>query len=190
MGPIDFPLDPRLLATAEKRRGVFSSTEAYELGHTPKQIQQLRKDKVLHTVRRGMYVLREVWHEADGVGQHRIAAAALSLSLTAPAVLSHQTAAVEHALDMLDPDLSKLHVTRSGLSGTRVEAGVDHHAGSLPEHHVERRDIGLDVVTRPRAALDVARTVSRMEQAVAPGARCPTPTAGRPTPGSRGRGSS
>ena len=167
MPPIDYPLDPRVLALAEKRRGVFSSAEAYELGHTAKDIQRLRAAKVLHSVRRGTYVLRETWEAADDLERHRISTAALALVLTGPATLSHVTAAVDHDLAMLEPDLTVLHVTRNGPSGTRVEAGLAHHGGALPDHHVERRESGLDVVTRARAALDVARSSTRMEAAVA-----------------------
>ena len=38
--------------------------------------------------------------------------AALGLALTAPATLSHESAAIELGLELLDPDLSSLHVTR------------------------------------------------------------------------------
>jgi hypothetical protein len=160
-------LSPVLLAVAAGQRGVFTSTQAYEAGHTEKEIQRLRKAKVLASVRRGVYALREAYDGADAVEQHRMRVAALALCLTAQATLSHETAAAEHGLELLDPDLSVLHVTRSDGSATRIEAGVKHHAAELPEHHVVRADWPFDMTALARTAVDVARGADRFECAVA-----------------------
>jgi hypothetical protein len=165
--PYEPYLSPALLGQASGQRGVFTSDQAYQAGHTEKDIQRLRKAKVLVSVRRGVYAVREVYVGAEPVERHRMCVAALALCLTAPATLSHQTAAVEQGLELLDPDLSLLHVTRPEGSATRTEASVKHHAAELPEHHVVRHDGPLDLTTLARTAVDVARDADRLECAVA-----------------------
>lgn len=127
----------------------------------------LRKRKHIVSLRRGVYALREAYEAATPAEQHAIRVAALGLVLTAPAVLSHQSAAAEHGLPLLDPDLRTLHVTRPDGAGTREEAGVKHHAADLPDDHVVRREGRLDLTTLARTAVDVARETDRLECAVA-----------------------
>jgi alkylhydroperoxidase/carboxymuconolactone decarboxylase family protein YurZ len=160
-------LSPTLLALAATQRGVFSSAQAHAAGHTNNDLQRLRRRKRIVSVRRGVYALREVYAASEPAEQHRMHVAALALCLSPPATLSHQTAAAEHDLGLLDADCSVLHVTREGAAGTRVEAGVRHHAAALPEHHVVRREGELDLTTRARTAVDVARGTDRLECAVA-----------------------
>ncbi|MGH8892501.1 MAG: hypothetical protein ACRDWY_04225 [Actinomycetes bacterium] len=160
-------LAPSLIALAAAQRGVFTAAQAYAAGHTEKEVQRLRTGKQLVSVRRGIYALREAYVGATPAEQHRMRVGALALALTSPAVLSHETAAQELDLELLDADHSLLHVTRSLAAGTREEAGVKHHAAELPEHHVVRRDGALDLSTIARTAVDVARGTHRLECAVA-----------------------
>lgn len=160
-------LAPELLALAATQRGVFTGAQARAAGHPQSDIQRLRRHKHLVSVRRGVYALREVYGGAEPPEKHRIDVAALSLVLTAPAVLSHQTAAVELGLELLQPDLRLLHVTRAEAAGSREEAGVKHHCAEIPEDHVVRRDGELDVTAIARTAVDVARETDRFECAVA-----------------------
>jgi alkylhydroperoxidase/carboxymuconolactone decarboxylase family protein YurZ len=156
-------LSPRLLAIAATQRGVFTSEQAYAQGHTQKEIQRLR-EKHLFSIRRGVYVWFDDYKSATPLEQHRMRVAALTLVLTAPGVLSHQTAAAELDLDLLDAELAQLHVTRPSGAGSRIEAGVVHHAGELPDHHVLSRGEGeLPTTTRARTAVDVGLTTDRFE---------------------------
>ena len=156
-------LSPRLLAIAATQRGVFTSTQAYAAGHTQKEIQRLR-EKRLFTIRRGVYAWSDQFKSATLREQHRMRVAALMLVLTAPGVLSHQTAAAELDLDLLDSDLTQLHVTRPSGAGSRIEAGVVHHAGELPDHHVLSRGEGeMPTTTLARTAIDVGLTTDRFE---------------------------
>jgi hypothetical protein len=95
--------------------------------HTQKEIQRLR-EKHLFSIRRGVYVWFDDFKSATPLEQHRMRVAALTLVLTSPGVLSHQTAAAELDLDLLDADLAQLHVTRPSGAGSRIEAGVVHHS--------------------------------------------------------------
>ena len=156
-------LHPRLLAVAATQRGVFTSDQAYSEGHTQKEIQRLR-ERHLVSIRRGVYTWRDDFAAATPLEQHRIRVAALTLALTAPGVLSHHTAAAELDLDLLDADLTLLHVTRPSGEGSRIEAGVVHHAGALPDHHVlSRGDVEMSVTTLARTAVDVGLTSDRFE---------------------------
>jgi hypothetical protein len=154
---------PKLLAVAETQRGVFSSAQAYDAGHTQKEIQRLR-ERHLVSIRRGVYAWKQDFASATPIEQHRMRVAALTLALIAPGVLSHQTAAAELDLELLDPDLTLLHVTRPSGTGSRFEAGVVHHTGELPERHVlVRADNELSATTLARTAVDVALTTDRFE---------------------------
>jgi hypothetical protein len=156
-------LCPPLLAVAATQRGVFTSKQAYSHGHTQKEIQRLREHH-LFSIRRGVYAWLDDFAAATPLEQHRMRVAALTLSLTAPGVLSHQSAAAELDLDLLDVDLTRLHVTRPSGAGSRIEAGVVHHAGELPEHHVLMRGEGeMPTTTMARAAIDVGLTTDRFE---------------------------
>lgn len=161
-------LAPALVALAEQQGGVFTAAQAEQHGYSPAEIQRMRVGRraVLTSIRRGVYALRAHYDSAGPDEQHRIRVAALAFRLDGPVVLSHETAAQEHGLALLDPNLSVLHVTREG-AGTRLEAGVRHHKAELPEHHVLRREGRLDLTTLARTAVDVARETDRLECAVA-----------------------
>lgn len=166
MGSTPF-LHPALSAVAATQRGVFTAEQARRLGqHTADDLQRLRK-RHLVTLRRGIYVLRKTYDDATPAERHRMRVAALGLALTAPATLSHVTAAAEHGLELLDPDVSTLHVTRPLAVSSRHEAGVEHHAADLPAHHVVRRAGLLDLTSLARTAIDVGRGSDRLECAVA-----------------------
>jgi hypothetical protein len=166
MGNRVLDVDPRLVALCERQGGVFTAGQARELGVGPDEVQSLRKRRLLVSVRRGVYAFRAVYEGLDPIERTRVDVAGLGLVLVEPAVFSHATAAVLQDLELLDPDLRRLHVTRADLAGSREEAGVHHHAAALPDHHV-RRVSGRTVTTAARTVLDVAREVGRLEQAVA-----------------------
>lgn len=160
-------LSPHLLALADAQHGVFTSAQARDAGHTQNDLQHLRRRKQLISVRRGIYALRARFDAAPAAEQHRMRVRALGLALTAPAVLSHQCAAQEHGLELLDADLTLLHVTRPEAAGTREEAGVRHLSAELPEDHVLTRTEGLALTSLARTAVDIARDADRLECAVA-----------------------
>lgn len=165
--PDEQVLVPQLRAVAARQRGVFTSAQAYAAGHGQREIQRLRRRHLL-SLRRGVYVLREQYCQAEGAEQHGMRVAALALALTAPAVLSHETAAMELGLELLDPDLDRLHVTRPSGNGSRHEAGVEHHVGELPADQVLVLPDGqLPVTGVVRTAMDVALSTHRFECALA-----------------------
>lgn len=162
-----YELNPALIALMERQGGVFTARQMREHGHTADDVRRLLKRRVLVAVRRGVYAWRETYDVASHSEQHRIRVAALFHCLAAPAVLTHQSAAQELGLALLDPDVSLLHVTRESHSGARVEAGVHHHVAELPEDQIVRRPGALPLSTLARTAIDVARDAKDLEHAVA-----------------------
>jgi hypothetical protein len=161
-------LHPSLLAQAVTQRGVFTAEQARRLGgHTADDLQWMRLRGYLASLRRGIYALRAGYDGAEPAAQHGMRVAALGLALTAPATLSHASAAAELGLELLDPDLESLHVTRPVAASSRREAGVIHHAADLPEQHVVRRAGLIDLTSLARTAIDVSRETDRFECALA-----------------------
>ena len=160
-------LSPTLLALMSAQGGVFSSADARAHGHTDAEVQRLRTAKVLHAVRRGVYTWTAGWAEASPGQRHLMGISALRFGLSAPAVLSHDSAALVHGLAQLRPRLDTLHVSRSFSSGTRIEAGVHHYVAELPLDDVVRSEGAMAVTSRARTAIDIARESTRLECAVA-----------------------
>lgn len=152
-----FAPGPGLAAHMAAQLGTFTAEQAYAAGHNHKEIQRLRAAKILHSVRRGVYALRDPYHALDPGERHRVDTKALLMSITAAAALSHETAAVWSGLELLTPDLDHLHLTRPELKASRREAKVHHHPGSLPAGHVHEVD-GVRQTTAARTAVDIART--------------------------------
>jgi len=165
-----FELHPELLGLMQRQGGVFSGVQATFFGHPPGHIQWLRtrRPPVLVSVRRGIYAWYDAYQSASPEQRHRLAIAALTLRVAGDAVVSHESAAVLHELELLDPDLDVLHLTRRAVAnGARLEAGVHHHVAVLPADHLEERSARLTLTTRARTAVDVARESDRLATAVA-----------------------
>lgn len=164
----ELDLDPRLLALMTAQGGVVTTAQALACGYSLPELQRLRRGRrpVLVSLRRGVYALHAEVSVAGPEALQRIGVAALYARIGPTAVLSHESAAIEHGMAMLDPDLSLLHVTRE-THGSRHEAGVAHHVAELPEDHVVRRDGAFALTTPARTAFDIARGCDRLECAVA-----------------------
>ncbi len=157
MRPPVFDPAPRLRPVMATQAGLFTAAQAYAAGHTHREIQHLRAIGALRSVRRGVYAHEGEYARLTGAAKHLVDARGVLLSLSAPAALSHETAAVRTGLELLSPDLTELHLTRPELPASRLEAGVRHHAAALPDRHVTLHD-GARVTSAARTAVDVART--------------------------------
>src|SRR4051812_43797705 len=85
-------LPPDLVGLMAVQGGVFTAAQARAFRHTESQLQGLRRRNVLISVRRGVYAWRDQYVNSDLVERHRFECAAVALTLTAPAVLSHESA--------------------------------------------------------------------------------------------------
>ena len=139
-----------------RQSGLFTAEQGYAAGYSVDEIQWLRRKRAIRSVRRGVYAESTAYAALEPIDRHRVDTQATLLRLDAPATLSHETAAVWMDLPLLQPDLRHVHVTRPEARVSRVEAGVHHHPGSLPERDVAT--IGNVAVTAPaRTAVDIAR---------------------------------
>lgn len=133
--------------------------EALELGLTQREIERLVHSGVWVRVRYGAYAPADRWQQMGPEQQHLVRANAVVRSLGEPAVLGHVSAAVAHGIPVWGADLSRVHVVRGAdRHGSRTEAGVVHHAASLPTEHLITVS-GLDVTTSARTLVDMGRSV-------------------------------
>lgn len=149
-------MDPTLRALASKQGNVVTTAQALAHGYEAKEIQRLVRHDIWRRVRRGAYVEGKLAREADLTTLHLLRCAAVALALDAPAVFSHHSAAAIHGIELLKPDLSNVHVTRSSGVSSRGEAGVRHHRAALLATDVVACERGL-VTTVARTAADLAR---------------------------------
>lgn len=153
----------RLLHAVSDTRGIHASiltrAQVIKAGYDDKEIRRLIRRGVWRRLRRGVYVPSSVWQSLDAVDRHRLEIRAALWTVRKPTVLSHVSAAVAHGLDLHEPDLSVVHVTRSDLHSPRSEAGIRHHTGRLDDGSVQDID-GIAVTSIARTVIDVARTSS------------------------------
>jgi Transcriptional regulator, AbiEi antitoxin len=149
-------LPPTLAALAARQGGVFTTAQAQTAGYVEDEIRRNHRNGLWTRLRRGVYAERALTDGLDDVGLHRLHMAALTLHIDDRAVASHETAAVVQGLPLLLPDLSQLHVTRDDLGASRREAGVQHHAASLPAEQVSNTS-GLRHTAAARTVVDIAR---------------------------------
>lgn len=146
---------------------VFTSQRLRAGGRSPTQIRTLVSAGRLVAIGRGVYVTRALASEFAGVpsGKHILTAAG-AIWLGGPGcVLSHQSAALVHEIDLVGGELARVTMySRTGRRGVRH--GVHRHLASLPESHVTRK-FGLPVTTPARTVVDLARTGTFAEGVVA-----------------------
>ena len=146
-------MDPRVVAAFARHDQLLTRKQAFACGLTAVEIDRYVRTGRWVAARRGVYALREFWEGLDEwQGRPLYVARAASAAVTKPHVMSHDSAALEHGLEVLSPQRSLVHLTRPGVLGSRVENGVKHHkAPYRPEQVV---DVG------GRRVLDIARTVA------------------------------
>jgi hypothetical protein len=144
-------------ATMAANGGLLSWAEARDHGLTSGQLRHLLRDGVLVPLRRGLYADGELWRSLDPYReQHRLRTRAVIRGLKRGYVISHDSAAHEHELEILVPPDPHTHITRRGSTTAWTRYGVKHHyAGFKPEQVVEID--GLEVLDLARTAVDIAR---------------------------------
>ena len=148
---------PELVAAFASHGHLLSRRQALEAGASTTEIDRWVRTGRWVNVRRGIYALREFWDGLDEWrGQPLYAARAASLAMTRPHVMSHDSAALEHGLEVLLPKQSLVHVTRRGVLGSRVEHGVKHHKAPYRPAQVLTVD-GRRVLDMARTVADIAR---------------------------------
>ena len=149
--------EPDIQRTLDRQHGLITRAQFLDTGHTREHLKGLLRTGQLVTVRRGVYMPRDLWTTLDPyVGRQRTRARAAHLQMGRAHVLSHDSAGDELGLAMLRPDRELIHVTRRGVRGGRVEHGIKHHLAPYRPDQVVVVD-GIPVLEPARTAVDVAR---------------------------------
>jgi hypothetical protein len=150
---------------------VGTAAQWREAGLSERRFKLLVASGDLVRVRRGCYVSRETFAEAeeDPCLDHAIrAGAAIASSRRRDCVASHHSAARVHGIDMLHPPddgVVALTVEPGRKTGRHTDADVVRHAARLPGGHVTKFR-GLPVTTAARTVVDIARTSTFMQGVV------------------------
>jgi hypothetical protein len=114
----------------------------------------------LVSLRRGVYASR-----ARATKLKTLAGGELLLQIAAEAalagpdtVVSHQSAASLHHIDLLGPPSALVTLTRRAQRSWHARSGVRMHAAKLPDEHVVT-ELGMLVTTPARTVVDLARTM-------------------------------
>jgi hypothetical protein len=144
-------------AVMAANHGLITRPQALDAGLSSAEIRHLLRSGVLVLVRRGVYAHAQVWNSLDEhVGRPRLQTRAALATMRRGWVASHDSAAHEHELEILQPSDPHVHITRPGTTGAWTKFGVKHHLARFGDHQVEEID-GLRVLDMARTAVDIAR---------------------------------
>jgi hypothetical protein len=150
-------LNHALRAVMAANGGLLTWAEARDGGLTSAQLRHLIRLGVLVPLRRGLYADGELWRSLDPYReQHRLRTRAVIRGFKRGFVISHDSAAHEHELEIRLPPDPHTHITRRGSTTAWTRYGVKHHyAGFRPEQVIVID--GLEVLDLARTAVDIAR---------------------------------
>ena len=134
---------------------IVERQQALAAGYNDNEIQRLIANGVWRRLRRGRYIRAQALVGLDQFDVHRLEVRA-ALSQVPNAVASHWSAGVMHRLNMYQPELSLVHLTRPHGQSSRVEGGVHHHVGAFDFSTAVEID-GVPVTPLHRTVLDIAR---------------------------------
>jgi predicted transcriptional regulator of viral defense system len=140
--------------------GIVTTAELTADGFSDDRIATMTRRGELYQVRRGVYAngprAREILAIADGRQLLQLAAAA---ALTGSrAVVSHESAAYLHSIDLLaTPDVATL--TCPPGHNWHARPGIRLHVADVPAEYITTM-IGMPVTTAARTVVDLARTLS------------------------------
>jgi hypothetical protein len=145
----------RLIMAAN--HGLITTGQARDCGLTTSQIAHLVRSGAFVPVRHGVYADGELWASLDeDRGHHKLRTRAAVMSMRRSFVVSHDSSAHEHDLDILNPPDPHVHITRPGSTAAWARAGVKHHLARFSWEQVETPD-GLKTLNLARTAVDIAR---------------------------------
>jgi very-short-patch-repair endonuclease len=146
---------------------VASRQEWLATGLSPGQLRTLEKTGSLVRMRHGAYATSEAVEGAkDPADKHALLAAATVVSLDGEHVISHESAAIIHHLDLLNlPGTVTLTRDPSATVSNRKEKGVTIRTATVPDAHTAV--VGKTRVTTPaRTVADLARILPSMDAVV------------------------
>lgn len=150
---------PELADIARKQRGVFRRRQA--LAHyTAPEVEHRLRAGLWVVVRHGVYATAETYMAAaaDPRAAHLLAAAARRLVISGDTVLSHESAALFHRVDLLNAAPSEPRLTRHRPDGVGGMTAHGLYVAAVPKVH---RVPGLPVTTAARMVADCGRSLGR-----------------------------
>jgi hypothetical protein len=130
---------------------------AIKNGMPPEVVDRLVRSGRWVAVWRGVYAPAEFWDSLDQyVGRPLHRSRAASAHMYSPHVMSHDSAALELGLLVLDAPGQLVHVTRDGVVGSRHRHGVKHHKAPYRPDQIVFVE-GRPVLDRARTVVDIAR---------------------------------
>lgn len=138
----------------------MTAAELVAAGWHTDQIRASTRRGDLMLLRRGIYADGEKARKlASLAGGDQLLAVAAATALVRPgAVVSHQSAAYLHNIDLVGRRDVTVHLTRPPGGGWQGRAGIQLHAASLPGQHVTTI-VGLPVTSAARTVIDLARVL-------------------------------
>ncbi|GAC1441266.1 MAG: hypothetical protein NVSMB55_08560 [Mycobacteriales bacterium] len=149
---------PELSQIMRSQRGVFRRSQALE-HYTRSEVEHRMRAGTWVTVRHGVYTTAAIRTATatDERRAHLLAAAARQVALSGDTILSHQSAALFHRLELLRPAAEpQLTLHRPEGAGRLTAHGL--YVAPVPDAH---RIAGLPVTTAARTVADCARTLDR-----------------------------
>jgi hypothetical protein len=144
-------------ALVRRQHGLITAQAAREAGLEPFEIAELLRTGEWVKVRRGVYIDADQWVDAERWREKPLLQVrAADLTLQRPHVFSHDSAALIHDLPLLRDDGRLVHVTRSGVTGSRRRNGIMQHGARYDADDVSEID-GLRTLGIARTALDICR---------------------------------
>ena len=151
-------MDSRVRAAVSAGDGLVASSRLHAVGITAVQLARWVRAGELVPVRRGVYTTAELWNTWDEYAARPLARVRAShLTLEVPHVYSHDSSALAQKVRLIRPQDSEVHVTRTGVNGSRVRFAVRHHGAAYRAEQVVTA-CGLPVLDVPRTVVDLART--------------------------------
>ncbi len=151
----------RALPRTRRIADIVTTAELLKAGWRQDQIRDSTRRGDLLVVRRGIYAegahARKLLSLKGGDKLLAISAAMALAGTGLGAVVSHQSAAHLHKIDLVGRRDLTVHLTRPGAD-THAPARVRLHSAELPAEHVTEF-LGLPVTTAARTAIDLARTL-------------------------------
>jgi hypothetical protein len=150
-------MNAKAQAVMAANHGLITRAQALDCGLSSADIRHQLHTGVFILVRRGVYADAVVWNDLDEhVGRPRLRTRAALATMRRGWVASHDSAAHELRLAILNPPDPHVHITRPGTTGAWTKFGVKHHLARFSEHQVTEAE-GLRVLNAARTAVDIAR---------------------------------
>jgi hypothetical protein len=150
-------MNPRVLGIMATNHGLITRRHAVAAGMAPETIDRLVRRGELVIVRRGVYAEKSFVEALGSFRDRRLLAdRAASMRISMPHEMSHDSAAHELDLPILQPGTPMSHVTRPGVVGSHLRHGVKHHLAPYRTESVVEID-RVRVLGPARTAIDIAR---------------------------------